>query len=123
MALLLQLAKVDERTLINCAKALATSVQGKDAALLLDELLICLLLVLMARIPRLSAFTKAIGDLKPERIDGAGGLITQHDAMLAAGADAGFGEPSVGGTSGVEERIAWWAEVFENSVCRLCSIR
>ena len=121
-ALLLQLAKVDERTLINCAKALATSVQGKDAALLLDGRpdLVARAGADGAHLTGLSAFTKAIGDLKPERIVGAGGLITRHDAMLAAeqGADyVMFGEPSVErgrqALAAIEERIAWWAVVFE----------
>jgi thiamine-phosphate pyrophosphorylase len=61
-----------------------------------------------------------IGQLKPDRIAGAGGLRTRHDAMLAAelGADyVMFGEPSGSGTNpgfaAVLERVAWWSEVFE----------
>src|SRR5262249_54416414 len=51
---------------------------------------------------------------------GAGGLVTRHDAMLVAeqGADyVMFGEPLAGGErpakAAVEDRVAWWAEVFE----------
>ncbi len=58
--------------------------------------------------------------LRPERIAGAGRLASRHDAMVAAeqGADyVMFGEPDTSGKcpdfAAVEERIAWWAEVFE----------
>ena len=42
-----------------------------------------------AHLPGIEALTAAIGALKPERIAGAGGLKSRHDAMLAAegGAD------------------------------------
>src|SRR6476660_8186301 len=86
-AVLLRFAGTDERTRINCAKALSTPVQGKGAALLLD------------------------GHVE---------LVTRHDAMLAAeqGADyVMFGDPDVEGRRpalpAIEERVAWWAEVFE----------
>jgi thiamine-phosphate pyrophosphorylase len=121
-AVLLRLADTDERTLINCAKALAPPVQSKDAALLLDGRpnLVARAGVDGAHLTCPTAFTNAVGDLKPERIVGAGGLVTRHDAMLVAeqGADyVMFGEPLTGGErpakSAVEERVAWWAEVFE----------
>ena len=72
------LADADERTLINCAKALAPPVQGKDAALLLDGRpnLVARAGADGAHLTGLSAFTNAVGDLKPERIVGAGGLVT-----------------------------------------------
>jgi thiamine-phosphate pyrophosphorylase len=61
-----------------------------------------------------------IGELKPERIAGVGGLASRHDAMLAAesGADyVMFGEPDRVGKrpafEAVHERVAWWTEVFE----------
>ena len=47
-------------------------------------------------------------------------MITRHDAMLAAEADADyvlFGEPDLNGErpslSAIEERVSWWAEVFQ----------
>src|SRR5262249_6132202 len=119
-AVLLRLCGVGERTLVNFARALTTPVQAKGCALLLycrphpsagaDG----------AHLTSIEAFKDAIGQLKPERIAGAGGLATRHDAMLAAeqGADyVMFGEPDAAGKrpplSVIEERVGWWAEVFE----------
>lgn len=121
-AVLLRLAEADERTLINRIKSLAPRVQSKGAALLLDGHV-----ELVARggadgahLSGIGDFTVAIGSLKPERIAGAGGLASRHDAMLAAeqGADyVMFGEPDAAGKcpafAAVEERVAWWAELFE----------
>jgi len=121
-AVLLRRAEIDERTLINCAKALAPAVQSKDAALLLDGRpdLVARAGADGAHLTGLAAFSNAVADLKPERIVGAGGLVTRHDAMLVAeqGADyVMFGEPLAGGErpakAAVEDRVAWWAEVFE----------
>jgi len=121
-AVLLRLADTDERTLINRAKSMAATVQAKGAALLLDGRI-----ELVARaggdgahLTGIAAFTEALDQLKPERIAGAGGLATRHDAMLAAeqGADyVMFGEPDATGArpafASIEERVAWWAELFE----------
>ena len=121
-AVLLRLAEADERTLINLVKALAPPVQSKGAALLLDGRT-----ELVARggadgahLRGIADFTAALETLRPERIAGVGRLASRHDAMVAAeqGADyVMFGEPDVTGKcpdfAAVEERIAWWAEVFE----------
>jgi thiamine-phosphate pyrophosphorylase len=121
-AVLARLDEADERTQINRAKALAAIVQKKDAALLLDGHA-----ELAARAGAdgahcygIDEFTDALATLKPERIVGAGGLASRHDAMLAAetGADyVMFGEPDEDGHrpsfEAIEERVAWWAEVFE----------
>jgi thiamine-phosphate pyrophosphorylase len=121
-AVLLRLADADERTQINRVKALAAPVQDKGAAILLDGHV-----ELVARggadgahLTSIAAFTEALEQLKPERIAGAGGLATRHDAMLAAERDADyvmFGEPDAAGTRpafmAVEDRVAWWAELFE----------
>jgi thiamine-phosphate pyrophosphorylase len=121
-AVLLRFVEVDERTLINCAKALATPVQGKDCALLLESHpgLVARAGADGAHLTGVQAFTEAIDQLKPERIAGAGGLATRHDAMLAAerGADyVMFGEPDAArkrpALPAIEERIRWWAELFE----------
>jgi thiamine-phosphate pyrophosphorylase len=121
-AVLLRLASADERTLINRAKMLASVVQDKDVALLLDGHtdLVARAGADGAHLTGLAEFTEAIGRLKPERIAGAGGLETRHDAMAAAelGADyVMFGEPEDNGErpsfTAIEVRIAWWAEVFE----------
>lgn len=121
-AVLLRLAEADERTLINRVKTLAPPVQSKGAVLLLDGRA-----ELVARggadgahLKGIADFTAALETLKPERIAGAGRLASRHDAMVAAeqGADyVMFGEPDAAGKcpafTAVEERIAWWAEVFE----------
>ena len=121
-AVLLRLAEADERTLINRAKTLAPIVQYKDVALLLDRHadLVARAGADGAHLTGIAEFTEAIGLLKPERIVGAGGLDTRHDAMAAAEAGADyvmFGEPDQSGErpafAAIEERIAWWAEVFE----------
>jgi thiamine-phosphate pyrophosphorylase len=121
-AVLLRLAEADERTQINRAKTLAAVVQDKDAALLLDGHA-----DLVARAGAdgthatgIVAFSDAVAQLKPERIVGAGGLLTRHDAMTAAESSADyvmFGELDAAGErpsfEAIEERVTWWAEVFE----------
>jgi thiamine-phosphate pyrophosphorylase len=121
-AVLLRFAPADERTMINIAKALGRAVQDQDAALLLDGHadLVARAGADGAHLSGLAAFTAALETLKPDRIAGAGALDTRHDAMTAAelGCDyVMFGEPD--GTGGrpsfeaIEERVSWWAEVFE----------
>ena len=121
-AVLLRLADADERSQINCAKALGAIVQNKDVALLLDRHteLVARAGADGAHVTGLAEFTEAIARLKPERIVGAGGLTSRHDAMSAAEANADyvmFGEPDEHGVrpsfGAIEERVAWWAEVFE----------
>lgn len=121
-AVLLRLADADERTLINRTKALASPTQDRGAALLLEGRteLVARAGADGAHLGGIAEFTEAIDTLKPERIAGAGGLASRHDAMVAAerGADyVMFGEPDANGQcpafAAVAERVAWWAEVFE----------
>ena len=96
--MLLRLAEADERTLINRAKQLAEIVQRRDVALLLDGRpgIVARAGADGAHLFGTDAFTAALSFLKPDRIAGAGGLSSRHDAMLAAetGADyVMFGEP------------------------------
>jgi thiamine-phosphate pyrophosphorylase len=121
-AVLLRLGEGDERTLINRAKALAKPVQDRGAALILDGHadLVARAGADGAHLSDIEEFSAALQTLKPERIAGVGGLNTRHDAMVAAeqGADyVMFGEPDADGTrpsfDAIEERVAWWAEVFE----------
>jgi thiamine-phosphate pyrophosphorylase len=121
-AVLLRLAPSDERTSINRAKDFARVVQAKDAALLLDGHLDIVARTGAdgAHVNGLAEFTEALPRLKPDRIAGAGLLDTRHDAMTAAelGCDyVMFGEPDKHGArpafDAIEERISWWAEVFE----------
>jgi len=121
-AVLLRLAASDERTQVNCAKALVPVVQDRGAALLLDG---CPDIVARsdadgAHLSGIDALEGALATLKPTRIAGCGGLATRHDAMVAAesGADyVMFGEPDGRrqrpSFEAVVDRVAWWAEVFE----------
>ena len=97
--------------------------QSKDAALIVDGHadLVARASADGAHLTGIDAFSEAVERLKPERIAGAGGLATRHDAMLAAEAGADyvmFGEPDAAGArpafAAIEERVAWWAEVFES---------
>jgi thiamine-phosphate pyrophosphorylase len=120
-AVLLRLDPADERTLINRAKAVAPIVQRRDVALLLDghPEIAARAGADGAHLTGIEALQAARG-LKPDRIIGAGGLRSRHDAMLAGEADADyvmFGEPDGRGThppfDALCDRVAWWAEVFE----------
>jgi thiamine-phosphate pyrophosphorylase len=97
-AVLLRLADADERALVNRAKTVAAAVQRRDIALLLDGRVEIVGRVGAdgAHLTGIEAFTAALPSLKPDRIAGAGGLRSRHDAMLAgeSGADyVLFGEP------------------------------
>ena len=121
-AVLFRLAAADERTLIDRIKAVAPLVQERGAALLLDGRpeLVARAGADGAHLTGIDAVAEAIGALKPDRIVGAGGLASRHDAMLAAEAGADyvmFGEPDAAqrrpSFAAILDRIAWWAEVFE----------
>jgi thiamine-phosphate pyrophosphorylase len=121
-AVLLRLAQSDERTLINHVKQLASLVQERGAALILDGHadLVARSGADGAHLTGINQFTQTFETLKPDRIAGAGGLLTKHDAMLAAEQETDyvmFGEPNKNGIrppfETVEERINWWAELFE----------
>jgi thiamine-phosphate pyrophosphorylase len=121
-AVLLRLNPADERTQINRVKALARIAQDKDVALIVDGHpgIVARAGADGAHLTGIEDFEAHVGGLKPDRIAGAGGLHSRHDAMLAAerGADyVMFGEREDGGQrpsfEAVCERIAWWAEVFQ----------
>ena len=122
-AVLVRLEDSDERTRINRAKALAAIVQVRDIALLLDGEadIVARAGADGAHLTGIAALNAALGALKPERIAGAGGLRSRHDAMLAAEAGADyvmFGEADRAGRRPafdlVAERVKWWAELFES---------
>jgi thiamine-phosphate pyrophosphorylase len=142
-AVLLRLKPADERTLINRVKALAPVVQRRDVALLLDghAELAARAGADGAHLSGIEPFAAALALLKPDRIAGAGGLSSRHDAMLAAETGADYvmfgdafppphaGEGQGGGPSpharesqrrsrrlpfdDVLERLVWWADLFE----------
>ena len=121
-AVLLRLEGADERTMINRAKAVAAVVQRHDIALLFDGYpqLAARTGADGAHLTGIEALTAAIPMLRPDRIAGAGGLRSRHDAMLAAEAGADyvmFGEDDRRGGrppfDAIEERLTWWSELFE----------
>ena len=102
-------------------KSVAAAVQRRDIALLFDGRpeLVARAGADGAHLTGLEALRAALPALKPDRIAGAGGLRSRHDAMLAAEANADyvmFGEPERRGGRlpfSIEERVAWWAELFQ----------
>jgi thiamine-phosphate pyrophosphorylase len=121
-AVLVRLADDSESTLIKRVKALGPAIQNAGAALILDNRadLVARAGADGAHLTGIAEFEAAVGSLKPDRIAGAGGVATRHDAMLAAehGADyVMFGEPGEDGVAPpfeqTLERIAWWQEVFQ----------
>ena len=121
-AVLLRLPDEDDRALINYVKALAPTVQRADAALIVDghPAIVARSGADGAHLRSITEFEEAVDALRPDRIAGAGGLISRHDAMTAAerGADyVMFGEPTPEGErptlDAIAERVSWWAEVFE----------
>jgi thiamine-phosphate pyrophosphorylase len=120
-AVLLRLPAAGESALLEAIASVAPVVQDRNAALILDghAALAARAGADGAHLTGLEAFEAALSFLKPDRIAGAGGLATRHDAMVAAerGADyVMFGEPGENGRPPFEvvvERVQWWAELFE----------
>lgn len=129
-AVLLRLAPGDERSLTERVKALAPSVQAQNVALVVEA---------SAQVASrggadgvhltdgAEAIAEARSSLKQERIIGAGGLRSRHDAMDIgeAGVDyVMFGEPRPDGSlpplPAVIERASWWAEIFETPCIAYC---
>jgi thiamine-phosphate pyrophosphorylase len=121
-AVLLRLADGGERALIERTKQIAAAVQSRDVALVVDNRpeIVARAGADGAHLSGVEKFAAALALLKPERIAGAGGLRSRHDAMLAgeAGADyVMFGEPDRNGRrpsfEELQERLTWWADLFE----------
>jgi thiamine-phosphate pyrophosphorylase len=123
-AVLLRLAEADERILLDRVRAIAAIVQRRDVALLLDghAELAARAGADGAHLRGIEALTAALATLKPDRIAGAGGLRSRHDAMLAAEAGADyvmFGEPYPGEEDRrpplqeTLERLEWSAELLQ----------
>jgi thiamine-phosphate pyrophosphorylase len=121
-AVLLRLSDAGERILIERTKAVEAVVQRRDIALLLDGRteIVARAGADGAHLCGIEALHSAIPMLKPDRIAGAGGLLSRHDAMLAgeAGVDyVMFGEPDGRGNrpslQDAQDRLVWWAELFQ----------
>jgi thiamine-phosphate pyrophosphorylase len=121
-AVLLRLAQGGERGLIERVKTVGAAVQSRDIALIVDghPEIVARAGADGSHLTGITAFAAALAALKPDRIAGAGGLRSRHDAMLAGetGADyVMFGEPGRDGRrpafEETQERLTWWAELFE----------
>jgi thiamine-phosphate pyrophosphorylase len=121
-AVLLRLKTAGERDLINRVKLLAPLVQSKDAALVLDghPEVAARAGADGAHLTGLPAFSAAVGNLKPAKIAGCGGITSRDDAMAAGeqGADyVMFGDATANRSRAplpaIIERVEWWAELFE----------
>ena len=129
-AVLLRLAPADPRTLTNRVKEIAPAAQEHGAAVILAVpagMAAAEAATIAARggadglhLAGIEEAAEIRRQLGPERSLGIGRLKTKHDAMSAgeAGADyVLFGEPrpddSLPDLDAVEERAAWWAEIFE----------
>ena len=121
-AVLLRLAETGERTLTERTKQIAAAVQPRDVALVIDNRpeIVARAGADGAHLSGVDKFAAALALLKPERIAGAGGLRSRHDAMLAgeAGADyVMFGEPDRNGRrpsfEELQDRLTWWADLLE----------
>jgi len=117
-AVLLRLKPAGERDLINRIKLLASLVQEKDIALLLDGWpeLVARAGADGAHLTGIEAFMAAVDSLKPAKIAGCGGVNSRDDMMLAGerGADyvmIGYGQrrPPF---DAIVDRIEWWSELF-----------
>jgi thiamine-phosphate pyrophosphorylase len=120
-AVLVRLPHADHHALIDHVKALATPVQIKGAALLIDghPEIVEPSGADGTHVTGVDPLTSALAKLKPTYIVGAGGLTSRDDAMRAgeAGADyVMFGEPNPEGHRPawptIAERVAWWTELF-----------
>jgi thiamine-phosphate pyrophosphorylase len=120
-ALLLRLEYADERTLINRVKAVTAIAQPRNVAVLLDGRaeIVARAGADGAHLSGIEALTAALPLLKPDRIAGAGGLRSRHDAMLAGEASADyvmFGEADRRGSrpafEAIAERLTWWSQLF-----------
>jgi len=121
-AVLARFAEADEGALITRAELLCPVVQQRGVALLIDGRtdIAARTSADGAHVTGLGALEAALEILRLDRVLGAGGLRSRHDAMVAAEAGAAyvmFGEPDPTGRQpgfdAIVERIEWWAELFE----------
>lgn len=120
-AVLVRLALAAEREMIDAVKQLAPAVQSAGTALIVAERadIVARAGADGAHLTGVDALKTALPSLRPDRIAGAGGLRSRHDAMLAGEADADyvmFGEPGPDARRPpldmVIDRVAWWSDLF-----------
>jgi thiamine-phosphate pyrophosphorylase len=121
-AVILRLAPAKDADTLTGIHTLAAAVQSSDVAVLLDGLahLVTEAGADGVHFSSAEAVQSARSVVKPDRMVGAGGLSTRHDAMTAGedGADyVMFGEPGTNGERpplpALVERVTWWSELFE----------
>lgn len=121
-SVLLRFGEGDERSLINRLKALAPVAQEAGVAALLEGPANVAVRggADGAHMGAPALLPEARETLRGERILGAGGLSSRHDAMEAGeiGVDyVMFGEPRPDGSlmpfSALLDRASWWAQLFE----------
>lgn len=121
----LRFAAVGDSEIARIAGKLSPIVQGRGAAALVADPRIAARanadgVHIYARDEALlPALDDAIGSMKPQRIVGAGGLRTRHDAMSAGELDidyVAFGDPAPDGwtpdVNFIIERVGWWSSIF-----------
>lgn len=121
----LRLAAMGESESARVAAKLAPMVQGHGAAALFADPRIAAragadgVHVFGQDEALLARLGEAIDAMKPQRIVGAGGVRTRHDAMSAGELDIDylcFGDPSPDGWSPdvdfIVERVGWWSSIF-----------
>jgi thiamine-phosphate pyrophosphorylase len=121
----LRLAAVGDSECARMANRLAPIVQASGAAALFADSRIAAranadgVHVFARDDALLPALEDAIASMKPQRIVGAGGMRTRHDAMSAGELDVdyvAFGDPAPDGwTPDVDfivERVGWWSSIF-----------
>ncbi len=116
-AVVIRLAKADERTLLARAKVLVALVQAAGAAALLagegvEEIVGKSGADGLHVTDGEAAVTEALERFKPEKIVGAGALRDRDAAMSAGEGGADYVLFGDGGAS-AQERVDWWAPIFE----------
>jgi len=121
-AVILKLTTTDDGAALSAIRIVSSHIEPFGAALILDNrpALVGATGADGAHFSNLELLQSERAKLATGRLCGVGGLVTRHDAMVAAesGIDyVMFGEPGEDGKrpgfAAVVERVAWWAEIFQ----------
>lgn len=128
-AVILRFAATDERTRLARAKKLVGTAQAAGAAALLqgaDDLVGRAGADGAHAVGDVERLSETVRRFQPEKMVGAGGLLSRHDCMLAgeAGVDYllfGDGEPLGDEASlpALLDRVSWWSEIFTSPCAAL----